>query len=70
VLCSGDGDYVPLVEYLRWRGCRSEVWAFPGATALALRQAADAFHPLDESILLPATAKGSLVDHPSLREVA
>ena len=50
-LAAGDGDYEPLVHYLKASGCRVEVWAWPGCTALRLREAADRFVPLGEGIL-------------------
>jgi uncharacterized LabA/DUF88 family protein len=47
VLCSGDGDFVPLTERLRREGKRVEVAAFRSATDDALVKAADAFVALD-----------------------
>lgn len=52
-LVGGDGDYAPLAWYLKSKGCKVEVWSWPGATATALREAADEFRPLNERILLP-----------------
>lgn len=44
VLVAGDGDYVPLVEYLKVSfGCRVEVMAFAESTSLKLRESADQF---------------------------
>jgi len=43
VLCSGDGDFIPLVEYLKNQGKRVEVIAFERTTSSALREAADEF---------------------------
>jgi len=43
VLCSGDGDFVPLVEYLKNQGKRVEVMAFGKTTSSLLREAADEF---------------------------
>ncbi len=40
-LMSGDGDYVPMVEYLREHGLRVEVYSFAEAIAEELRRAAD-----------------------------
>src|SRR3990167_9994127 len=47
VLVSGDGDYVPLVEYLQNHGKRVEVLAFGKSTSSRLREAADEFEDLD-----------------------
>jgi len=43
VVCSGDGDFVPLVEYLKNNGRRVEVMAFGRSAAMKLREAADEF---------------------------
>lgn len=47
-LVSGDGDYVPLVEYLKNHGKRIEVMAFGKSTSSKLREAADEFIDLGE----------------------
>jgi uncharacterized LabA/DUF88 family protein len=44
VLVSGDGDYIPLVEYLQGTfGCRVEIVAFAESTSGKLVEAADEF---------------------------
>lgn len=44
VLVSGDGDYIPLVNYLKEnKGCRVEVMAFEKTTSAKLIEAADSF---------------------------
>jgi uncharacterized LabA/DUF88 family protein len=48
ILISGDGDYVPLVEYLKNHGKRVEVLAFGKSTSTKLREAADEFLDLGE----------------------
>ena len=48
VLVSGDGDYVPLVDYLQNHGNRVEVLAFGKSTSTKLREAADEFIDLGE----------------------
>ncbi len=48
VLVSGDGDFVPLVEYLQNHGKRVEVMAFGKSTSSRLREAADEFVDLEE----------------------
>ena len=47
VLASGDGDFIPLVEYLKNQGRRVEVVAFGRTTSLKLKEAADEFIDLD-----------------------
>jgi uncharacterized LabA/DUF88 family protein len=49
VLASGDGDYVPLVEYLQNKGRRVEIIAFGKSTSSKLRESADSFVDMDES---------------------
>lgn len=49
VLVTGDGDFVPLVEYLRTHGgCQVEVVSFGRSTSAKLKEAADDFLDLDE----------------------
>lgn len=49
ILATGDGDFVPLVEYIQnaW-GCQVEVVAFGRATSAALKAATDSFTDLCE----------------------
>ncbi len=48
VLASGDGDFVPLVEYLKMNGCQVEVITFGKSASGKLKEAADDFVDLDE----------------------
>lgn len=48
VLVGGDGDYVPLVEYLRGHGKQVEVISFGGTTSAKLIDAADDFIDLGQ----------------------
>jgi len=48
ILCSGDGDYIPLVEYLRNQGKRIEILAFGKTTSSKLKETADEFIDLDK----------------------
>lgn len=49
VLVSGDGDFLPLVEYLRFnQGKQVEVMAFGGTASARLKEAADDFTDLSE----------------------
>jgi len=47
-LCSGDGDFVPLVEYLKNQGKRVEIIAFGRSASLKLKEMADEFIDLEE----------------------
>lgn len=49
VLVTGDGDYVPLVEYLKGKGRQVEVVAFGRSTSAKLKEAADDFTDLEEN---------------------
>jgi len=49
ILFTGDGDFVPLVEYLRVHsGCQVEVVSFGRSTSAKLKEATDHFLDLDE----------------------
>ncbi len=49
ILFTGDGDFVPLVEYLKIHsGCQVEVASFGRSTSLRLKEATDHFLDLDE----------------------
>ncbi len=49
VIVSGDGDFVPLVEYLKSRGRRVEVVALGRTTSQKVKESADDFLDLEES---------------------
>lgn len=48
VLASGDGDFVPLVEYVRSQGCQVECIAFGRSSSSRLRESVDDFIDMDE----------------------
>lgn len=48
VLASGDGDFVPLVEYVKSHGCQVECIAFGRSSSSRLREAVDDFIDMDE----------------------
>src|SRR3990167_3760998 len=50
ILATGDGDFVPLVEYLKFtQGCQVEVIAFGKSSSGQLREAADDFIDISEA---------------------
>ena len=50
ILLTGDGDFVPLVEYLKTNeGCQVEVVSFGKSTSAKLIEAADDFTDLDQN---------------------
>lgn len=58
VLVSGDGDYQPLLEYVKALGCRAEVAAFSSSASSKLIEEADSFLDLskDPSFLLAGSS--------------
>jgi uncharacterized protein (TIGR00288 family) len=48
VLATGDGDFIPLVEYVRAQGCQVEVIAFGRSSSSRLMETADEFIDMDE----------------------
>lgn len=61
ILVTGDGDFIPLVEYLKWgRGTFVEVAAFSRSTSGRLKEVADRFIEIESipKILLKIRKKG------------
>lgn len=52
ILVSGDGDFAPLVEYLKQRGRQVEVMAFRKTTSAKIVEMADIFTDLSEADVL------------------
>lgn len=50
ILVSGDGDFVPLVEYLKNHGKRVEIIAFGKSASSRLKEEADEFTDLEENV--------------------
>lgn len=49
ILATGDGDFIPLVEYLKSLGCQAEVVTFGRSASGRLREVVDDFIDLDEN---------------------
>jgi len=49
VLATGDGDFIPLVEYLQNQGCQVEVITFGRSASGRLREVVDDFIDMDEN---------------------
>ncbi len=47
VLASGDGDYIPLLEYLQIQGVRTELVSFGKSTSSKMRELVDQYLDLD-----------------------
>jgi uncharacterized LabA/DUF88 family protein len=52
VLASGDGDFVPLIDFIKAKNRRVEIFAFAENTAYDLKEKADKFFPLGENVIL------------------
>jgi len=52
ILASGDGDFVPLVDFIKLKNKRVEIYAFSDNTAYDLKEKADKFEPLGENVIL------------------
>jgi uncharacterized LabA/DUF88 family protein len=50
-IVSGDGDFASLVERVKIKGVKVEVYGFPENTAMNLREIADEFYPIGEELL-------------------
>jgi len=63
IICSGDGDFIPLVDYLqKSAGCRVEVMAFGKSASSKLKHAADKFFDLGSNrYLIPYGEKRARV---------
>ncbi|MBU3918561.1 NYN domain-containing protein [Patescibacteria group bacterium] len=48
ILVSGDGDFIPLIEYLKNQGKRVEVMAFGRSTSSKVKEEADEFIDLEK----------------------
>ncbi len=48
VLATGDGDFIPLVEYVKSQGCQVEVITFGRSASARLKETVDDFIDMDE----------------------
>jgi uncharacterized LabA/DUF88 family protein len=72
VLASGDGDFIPLVEYVKSQGCQVEVITFGRSASGRLREVVDDFIDMDEyphEFLIGYKGRGHRSNHkPGLRQ--
>jgi uncharacterized LabA/DUF88 family protein len=54
-LASGDGDFVALLDFIKAKNKRVEVFSFSDNTAYDLKEKADRFEPLGENVILNLT---------------
>ncbi len=52
IIVGGDKDYLPLIWYLKSRGCRVEIWSWPESTSPEVREAADVYFPLTKDFVI------------------
>ncbi len=57
IILGGDKDFLPLMWYLRSRGCRVEIWSWPETTSPEMKEAADYYHPLTEEFVIGKTRR-------------
>lgn len=50
VLASGDGDFIPMIEFAKQKGLRTEVVSFRESTSSALIESADSFFDLSTDL--------------------
>jgi uncharacterized LabA/DUF88 family protein len=49
ILATGDGDFIPLVEYIKSLGCQIEIISFGRSASSKLRESVDDFIDIDEN---------------------
>jgi uncharacterized LabA/DUF88 family protein len=59
-IVSGDGDFVDLVNLLKARGVRVEVYSFPYSTAEELRSAATEFYQMGPEVVMNPQSRPTL----------
>lgn len=57
VVVGGDKDYLPLLWYLKSRGCKTELWGYPETVSEVMKESADSFFALDESFIIKDRSK-------------
>src|SRR5580704_1947609 len=52
IILGGDKDFLPLMWYLRSRGCRVEIWSWPETTSPEVKEAADWYFALTTEFVI------------------
>jgi uncharacterized LabA/DUF88 family protein len=52
IILGGDKDYLPLIWFLKSRGCRVEIWSWPESTSPEVQNAADFYFPLTKDYVI------------------
>lgn len=58
VIVGGDKDYLPLLWYLKSRGCKTELWGYPETVSDIMKESVDKFFSLDESFIIKDKLRG------------
>ena len=53
ILMGGDKDYLPLIWYLRSRGCRVEIWSWPETTSDQVKESGRCLCPNNKRFYYP-----------------
>lgn len=59
IILGGDKDFLPLVWYLKSRGCRVEIWSWPEATSPEVQAAADRYFPITTDYVIVKSGKNN-----------
>jgi uncharacterized LabA/DUF88 family protein len=65
IILGGDKDYLPLMWYLKSRGCRVEIWSWPESTSPEVQNAADFYFPLTKDYVISEKHHRSTKREPS-----
>lgn len=52
IILGGDKDFLPLMWYLKSRGCRVEIWSWPESTSPEVKEACDFYFPLTSDYVI------------------
>ncbi len=52
IILGGDKDFLPLIWYLKSRGCRVEIWSWPETTSPEVKEAADFYFSLTKNFVI------------------
>lgn len=55
IILGGDKDFLPLIWFLRSRGCKVEIWSWPETTSPEVKEAADLYLPITKDYVIKAT---------------
>jgi uncharacterized LabA/DUF88 family protein len=52
IILGGDKDFLPLMWYLKSRGCRVEIWSWPESTSPEVKENCDFYFPLTSDYVI------------------